>query len=58
MCAFPEDNQTCHPCKGEGSWPRCMSSPEWCQANPRAGRESVASGTPEWFVESTHQEMR
>ena len=31
-------------------WHRCMSSPEWCEANPLPGRELVKRGEIEWFT--------
>jgi hypothetical protein len=40
----------CEVCDGLGGWYRCMSSPEWCQANPLPGREKVPRGTIEWFT--------
>lgn len=46
----PDDYEACHECGGEGSWPHCISSPEWCEANPIVGREGIARNTPEWFV--------
>lgn len=27
----------------------CLSSAEWCEANPTPGREHIESGTAEWF---------
>ena len=27
----------------------CLSTPEWCEADPREGREGVERGTPEFF---------
>lgn len=49
-CAFPEDNIPCDYCRGRGVWHRCMSSPEWCNANPVPGRENVERGQIEWFT--------
>lgn len=46
----PDDTEPCHQCGGEGSWPMCLSSEDWCKANPMQGRENIESGTPEWFV--------
>lgn len=40
----------CPECLGNPVAYRCLSSPEWCQANPVEGRESVARGQIEWFV--------
>ncbi len=49
-CLNPEDNVVCDICRGEGGWHRCMSSPEWCQANPLPGRDRVERGAVEWFT--------
>jgi hypothetical protein len=48
-CADPQDNRACGVCGGEGGSYSCLSSPEWCEANPRPGCESVERHTPEWF---------
>lgn len=48
--------ETCHQCDGEGSWPVCLSSADWCQAHPREGREDVQRGTVEWFQVPDHEE--
>lgn len=45
-----DDYEPCHQCGGEASWPICLSSPEWCNANPLKGREAIKRNTPEWFV--------
>lgn len=45
-----DDYKPCHQCGGEGSWMLCISTPEWCEDNPIAGRESIPRHTPEWFV--------
>lgn len=56
---------TCDWCRGSGGHWACLSSPEWCAANPREGREQIQRGAVEWFtfdkphgeatsVESTH----
>lgn len=47
-CAFPEENDPCGQCGGVGGWMRCVSSRDWCEANPLPGREQ-AHGV-EWFV--------
>lgn len=49
-CLYPEDNVTCETCDGTGVWHRCLSSPEWCKANPLPGREDVKRGQIEWFT--------
>lgn len=50
MCRYPEDNVPCQYCDGTGFWRRCMSSPEWCEANPLPGRENISRGLIEWFT--------
>jgi len=45
-----DDTEPCHQCGGRASFPDCMSSEEWCQANPMPGRESTERHTPEWFT--------
>lgn len=50
MCRYPEDNVPCDYCDGTGVWRRCMSSPEWCEANPVPGREDVPRGKIEWYT--------
>lgn len=37
----------CDVCRGKGGWWRCCSSPDWCNAHPMAGRESVTSTASE-----------
>lgn len=49
-CLHPEDNVPCQYCDGSGARHRCMSSPEWCRANPLPGREAVERGEIEWFA--------
>lgn len=49
-CLRPEENVQCQFCDGTGVWHRCLSSPEWCEANPLPGRESVERGQIEWFT--------
>lgn len=44
-----ERMENCHQCDGEGSWPVCLSSYEWCAANPLPGREAMSRNTVEWF---------
>jgi hypothetical protein len=48
-CLYPEDNMVCQYCDGAGFWRQCLSSPEWCQANPLPGRKDVERGEVEWF---------
>jgi hypothetical protein len=33
-CRFPENNVVCDHCRGRGGHYRCLSSKEWCEANP------------------------
>lgn len=44
-----EIEEECGQCGGDGSWACCLSSTEWCEANPLPGREAVARHTVEWF---------
>jgi hypothetical protein len=44
-----DDYAPCAHCNGDASWGICLSSPEWCEANPIPGREDVQRGTVEWF---------
>lgn len=32
---------TCISCAGKGGWFTCLSTREWCKANPMPGREDV-----------------
>jgi hypothetical protein len=50
MCRYPEDNVPCQYCGATGVWHICMSSPEWCEANPLPGREQVGRGALEWYT--------
>lgn len=45
-----DDFQKCSACDGMGGDWYCISSPEWCEAHPIAGREGTMRHTPEWFV--------
>lgn len=50
-CLHPEENVRCDACRGQGSFPTCLSERSgWCQANPREGRKSVKVSTPEWYT--------
>lgn len=44
------DGGPCIECDGEGTYPLCLSGTEWCEANPRPGREKIQRHTPEWFL--------
>lgn len=48
-CGSPEDNVDCHICDGHGGDYCCLSSAEWCQANPLPGRDAINRGKIEWF---------
>jgi hypothetical protein len=55
-CLDPDDNVTCDWCGGRGHFWVCLSSSDWCRTHAREGRETIASGTPEWFcVEEASQ---
>lgn len=41
MCLDQSNNVTCAICRGKGGWWQCLSSAEWCKANPIAGREQT-----------------
>lgn len=45
-----DDYESCHQCDGEGGWMFCLSTPEWCEANPLTGREQTPRNTVEWFA--------
>jgi len=51
-CAYPDDNVSCGSCLGAGSFPVCLASPGWCEANPLRGRDSTRRATPEWYRQS------
>ncbi len=38
-----DDMSPCSLCGTKGGWAFCMSSREWCEANPTEGREDVKS---------------
>ena len=44
-----EEFVTCPECLGTPVVYRCLSSADWCLANPLAGRENVERGKIEWF---------
>ena len=46
-CDEPEDNVLCYICNGKGGWYACLSTPEWCEANPLPGRENITRGPTE-----------
>lgn len=47
-----DDDDFCTDCDNSRTcvWHRCLSSPEWCQANPLPGREEVPRGAIEWYT--------
>ena len=47
-----DDATTCITCDGKGSWPLCISSEEFCEANPLPRRIAMRRSTPEWFATS------
>jgi hypothetical protein len=49
-CLHPEENVLCDICRGYGVIHHCLSSAEWCQANPLLGREDIDRGQIEWFT--------
>lgn len=40
----------CGECDGRGHFFRCLSSAEWCEKHPLAGRENVGRGEVEWYT--------
>ena len=40
---FGAQTYACETCGGVGGWRFCLSSREWCEANPMPGRELVQS---------------
>ena len=49
-CLHPENNVPCSACYGFGGWYSCLSSSEFCLANPLPGREATRRESIEWFV--------
>ena len=41
---YSDPDPRCEACHGTGTIAFCLSSPEWCAANPLPGREDVARG--------------
>lgn len=48
-CQYPEDNVPCGCCFANGGRWWCLSSPDWCNANPLPGREEIERGAIEWY---------
>lgn len=44
-----DEVERCMICGGFGGWYICLSSAEWCEANPLPGRESTERGEIEWY---------
>ena len=44
------DGWDCEWCRGSGGHWACVSSPEYCEANPCEGRGELKRGTIEWFT--------
>lgn len=40
----------CPACGGSGASNFCLSSAEWCEANPLPGHENIPRHTVEWFT--------
>lgn len=49
---YDEPDPHCGACHGTGIRSFCLSSPEWCEANPTPGREQTKRGDVEWFTVS------
>ena len=49
-CLYPEDNVVCDICRGECSFPVCISGYTWCLLHPLPGRLEIEPDTPEWFT--------
>jgi hypothetical protein len=43
------DDEPCPECHGHPIFHQCLSSREFCEANPLPGRESVDRGSIEWY---------
>lgn len=57
-CLLPEDNVLCDICHGEGIFPHCLSTQEWCEAHPMAGREITPRHTVESFTVADRRSRR
>lgn len=42
-CGYTDTDETCDFCKGTGGEWHCISTPDYCTANPIAGREHIES---------------
>lgn len=47
--------EICPTCRGRGGWQHCMSSEQYCQANPIEGREHIERGKIEWYTFDTSE---
>jgi len=47
---YDEDEVPCSACRTTGGAYECLSSAEYCKANPIPGRENIPRGKIEWFT--------
>lgn len=45
----PDETEGCQTCGGAGGWLNCLSSAQWCEANPNRS-PTQERGAIEWFV--------
>lgn len=50
MCRYPDENVPCQVCDGRGGFTHCLSSADWCEANPLPGKERTKRGELEWYT--------
>lgn len=57
-CVWDEDDDCDYcGCGGRGGWWECLSSTDWCLANPLVGREDIERGQIEWYLDPIAQEQ-